>query len=111
MIGNGLYFWKEKVHHQTPGATSHLLALRTMQENYRIDHGGYAGNFSDLGVPLGARLQGGVLLWDGPYRIRFTRLVRDQGGNVVHYTIEAQPDDTDTKLPRIEIDDAGILKP
>lgn len=93
--------------HQTnvADAQAHLLSLCTMQANYQIDHRGYAGSFSDLGVPPGARLQGEVLLWDGHYRIRFNQLARDQGGNVVHYTIEAKPDDADTKLPRIEIDD------
>ena len=93
--------------HQTnvADAHAHLLSLCTMQTNYQIDHGGYAGSFSDLGVPPGARLQGEVLLWNGHYRIRFTQLARDQEGKVLHYTIEAKPDDTDAKLPRIEIDD------
>lgn len=97
---------KEAAHRSNvAGAHTDLLALCTMQTNYQIDHGGYAGSFSDLGVPQGARLQGEVLLWDGHYRIRFTQLARDQDGKVVHYTIEAKPDDNDAKLPRIEIDD------
>lgn len=82
-----------------------------MQENYRTDHDHYAKDFSELGVPLGARLQGDELLWDGPYGIHFTRLVRDQNGAVAHYTLEAQSRDIRQKLPTLEIDDAGILKP
>lgn len=114
LISIGGYFWK--VHQSAPeayasGAKFHLLTLSSMQASYQMDHGGYAGNFSDLGVPQGARLQGNVLLWNGPYRIRFTRLVRNQGGNVVHYTIEAKPDDSDAKLPRIEMNDEGIFSP
>ena len=80
-----------------------------MQENYRTDHGSYAGTFSDLGIPQGARLQDGALIWDGAYQISFTRLIRDQRGTVVHYTIEATPTKADPQLPIIEIDDAGKL--
>ena len=109
--GGGLYFWKEHFHHYKAGAKSDLLALHTMQENYRIDHGRYANNFAELGVPQGARLQGDALHWDGPYHMRFTGLVRDQSGAVVHYTIEAKPDSSDGKLPTIEIDETGTLKP
>jgi len=106
-IGSGVYFWKENVHHYASGARSGLLALHTMQENYRADHGRYASNFSELGVPLGAHVQDDVLLWDGPYRMRLTRLLRDQNGNVAHYTIQAAAQ----RLPTVEIDETGILKP
>jgi hypothetical protein len=83
-----------------------------MQENYRRDHGICAPTFSELGVPLGARLEGDVLFWDdGPYGIHFARLIRDQNGIVVHYTLADKPRDTRVKLPTIEIDDGGILRP
>jgi hypothetical protein len=111
VLGGGLYFWKEHAHHFKAGAKSHLLALHTMQENYRTDHGRYANNFAELGVPLGARLQGDALHWDGPYHMRFTRMFRDQNGAVVHYTIEAKTDSSGGGLPTIEIDETGILRP
>ena len=106
-LGGGVYYWKENVHHYASGAKSELLALHTMQENYRADHGRYASNFSELGVPLGARVHGDVLEWDGPYQMRFTRLLRDQNNNVTHYTIQAGVQ----RLPTLEIDETGILKP
>ena len=92
-IGSGVYFWKEHVHHYASWARSELLALHAMQENYRADHGRYASNFSELPIPLGAQVQDDVLLWNGPYRMRFTRLLRDQNGNVVRYTIQAAAQD------------------
>lgn len=106
-IGGGVYFWKEHVHHYPSGARAELLALHTMQENYRADHGRYASNFSELGIPLGAHVQDGVLVWDGPYRLRFTRLLRDPNGNVVHHTIQAAAQG----LPTVEINEMGTLKP
>jgi hypothetical protein len=67
-IGGGVYFWKEYSHHYEAGAVSSLFALHTMQENYKNDHGSYASTFSELGLPLGANLNGDLLIWDGPYR-------------------------------------------
>ena len=82
-----------------------------MQENYRSEHGGYSGNFLELGVPMGARLQGDDLLWEGePYRVRFSQVIRDQVGKVMHYKIEAKPDHRSWRLPELEIDDSGRLK-
>lgn len=48
--------------------------------------------FSQLGLPLGASLNGGLLTWDGgPYRYRSDWAVRNQAGSVVEYYIAARP--------------------
>jgi hypothetical protein len=91
-LGWGVYYWKEYVHHYESGAVSDLFALHTMQENYKKDHGSFAGTFSQLGLPLGASLNGDLLTWGrGPYRYRIAWTARDQTGNVVEYRIAARP--------------------
>jgi hypothetical protein len=91
LVGGAVYYWKENVHHYEAGVVARLFALHTMQENYRKDHGTYAGSFAELGVPLGARLERDSLTWDGPYRFRVIDVVRSQAGSVQDYQIEARP--------------------
>ena len=90
-LGWGIYYWKEYVHHYEAGAESDLLALHTIQENYKQDHGSYAGTFSQLGVPLGARLNSDALIWSGPYVFRIVGIAQNQDGSVVEYSINARP--------------------
>jgi hypothetical protein len=91
LVGTGAYFWKENVHHYEAGAASRLFALHTMEENYRKDHATYAASFMELGIPLGAQLDGDSLIWNGPYRFRVIDVVRSQRGSVQDYRIEARP--------------------
>jgi hypothetical protein len=91
LVGGAVYYWKENVHHYEAGAVARLFALHTMEENCRKDQGTYAGSFAELGVPLGARLEGDSLTWDGPYRFRVIDVVRSQAGSVQYYRIEARP--------------------
>jgi hypothetical protein len=65
MIGGGVYYWKEYVHHYESGTVARLFALHTMQDNYKADHGSYACTVPQLGLPLGASLNGDPLTWDG----------------------------------------------
>ncbi len=90
-VGYAVYYWKEYTHHYESGVVAELFALHTMQNNYRQDHGSYASTFSQLGLPLGARLEGEVMTWNGPYRLRITRPLRDPTGSVLEYWIEARP--------------------
>jgi len=90
-LGWGIYYWKEYVHHYESGAESELLALHTIQENYKKDHGSYAGTFSQLGVPLGAKLNSDALIWSGPYVFRIVGIVQNQDGSIVEYSIDARP--------------------
>jgi len=62
-----------------------------MQENDKNDHGSYAGTFTELGTPLGARLKFDLLTWNGQYRFRIIQVVRDRNGAVLEYCIEARP--------------------
>jgi hypothetical protein len=91
VLGWGVYYWKEYAHHYESGAVANLLALHTIQENYRKDHGSYAGAFSQLGLPLGARLNSDVLSWNGPYGYRIIGGLQDQAGAVLDYSIDARP--------------------
>jgi len=86
-----MYYWKESVHHYKSGAVSSLYALRTMQNGYKEDHGSYATTFSQLGLPLGAKLDGDVLIWDGGYRYRIMDTASDATGTVARYCIDARP--------------------
>jgi hypothetical protein len=109
-LGPGLYFWKEHAQHYESGARSSLLALHSMQLNYKQDHGEYASAFSQLGVPLGAKLDGDALSWGGPYRLRITQTVRNESGRVVEYSIEARPSPGFAeKYPILRIDEAGEI--
>ena len=90
-LGWGVYYWKEYAHHYESGAVSDLFALHTMQENYKKDHGSYAGTFSQLGVPLGAKLNSDALIWSGPYVFRIVGIVQNQDGSIVEYSIDARP--------------------
>jgi len=109
-LGPGLYYWKEHAHHYEAGANSDLLALHAIQQNYKEDHGSFASSFSQLGVPLGAHLDGDVLSWGGPYRFRFTRTVRDRNGILVGYEIEGRADSNSAwKLPALSIDESGKI--
>ncbi|MGA2344390.1 MAG: hypothetical protein ABSF93_00205 [Candidatus Sulfotelmatobacter sp.] len=90
-LGWGVYYWKEYTHHYEPGAVSDLFALHTMQENYKKDHGSYAGTFSQLGVPLGARLNSDTLTWSGRYGYRIIEVIQNQHGTVLDYSIDARP--------------------
>ena len=105
--GSAPYFWKEHVHHYVSGARSALLALHTTQGNYRNDHSEYADTFSELGVPMRARMQGDELTWDGgPYRFRIARIIRDHDGKVIHYTIEAHAEGSSgQRLPIMSVTD------
>lgn len=91
VLGWGVYYWKEYTHHYESGAVAGLFALHTIQENYRKDHGSYAGTFSQLGLPLGARLNSDVLSWNGPYGYRIIGNLQDQAGAVLDYSIDARP--------------------
>lgn len=90
-LGWGVYYWKEYAHHYESGAVSDLFALHTMQENYKKDHGSYAGTFAQLGLPLGARLKSDVLTWNGPYIYRIIGVVQNQDGTVLEYSVDARP--------------------
>jgi hypothetical protein len=90
-LGWGIYYWKEYTHHYEAGAVSSLFALHTMQENYKKDHGSYAGTFSQLGVPSDAKLDSDVLTWDGPYHYRIIEVVENQHGTILEYFIDARP--------------------
>lgn len=90
-LGWGIYYWKEYTHHYESGAVSELFGLHTLQENYKEDHGSYAGTFSQLGVPVYARLNSDVLTWDGSYEYRITGVVQNRDGTVLDYCIEARP--------------------
>jgi hypothetical protein len=89
--GEALYYWKEHAHHYEAGAISALMALHTIQENYRTDHGSYAGDFAQLGMPLGAGLERDLLTWGGPYRYRMDVVERNKTGAVVAYCVQARP--------------------
>jgi hypothetical protein len=108
-FGPGLYYWKEHAHHYEPGAYADLFALHTIQENYKNDHGEYAGSFSQLGVPLGGHLDGDSLEWDdGPYRFRFVRTIHDRNGKLAGYEIEARAgSNSGWRWPTLSIDEAG----
>jgi hypothetical protein len=110
-LGPGLFYWKESVHHYKSGAESDLLALHTIEENYKRDHGGYAGTFSQLGVPMGAQLDGNALSWDGgPYRFRFTGTAGDGKRNLLGYSIEARPvSGSSRRYPVLRIDQSGSI--
>jgi len=90
-IGEGMYYWKESVHHYEAGALSGLYALQTLQNSYRNDHGSYATTFSQLGLPLGAKLSGDFLVWDRGYRYQIIDTVTDALGTVGRYRIESRP--------------------
>src|SRR6266481_3911112 len=90
-LGGAVYYWKERVPHYESGAVSALFALHTIQENYKTDHGLYASTFSQLGLPIGATLDGGLLCWDGPYRYRLSRINPNPTGRAEEYSIEARP--------------------
>lgn len=90
-IGEAMYYWKESVHHYESGAISALYALQTMQNNYRKDHGSYATTFSQLGVPLGGRLNGVLLSWDGDYVYRIIDIAPDTTRTGGAYRIDARP--------------------
>ena len=89
-LGWGVFYWKEYTHHYEAGVVAELFALHTMQENYKNDHGSYAGTFSELGTPLGAKLNSDLLTWNGPYRFPIIQVVRDRNGAVLEYCIEAR---------------------
>lgn len=110
-IGEGVYYWKEHVHHYESGAVARLFALHTMQENYKKDHGSYASMFSQLGLPLGASLNGDLLTWDGgPYRYQIARTMHNQVGSVVEYYIAARPIAYSNESKRSYLmDQAGII--
>jgi hypothetical protein len=91
LVGGAIYYWKEYVHHYESGVLSRLVALQRMEENYRKDHGTYAGSFAELGLPLGAHLDGDAITWDVPYRFRVIDIVRSQAGSIQEYRIEARP--------------------
>ena len=110
--GPGLFYWKENFHHYESGVRASLLALHAMQENYKQDHGEYAGALSQLGAPLGASFDGEALTWSGPYRFRITQSVRNQNEKVVKYSIEARPTlGAADKYPILHIDEAGNIAP
>jgi len=90
-IGEGIYYWKESVHHYEAGALSGLYALQTIQDNYRNDHGSYATTFSQLGLPLGAKLSGDFLVWESGYRYQIIDTATDALGTVGRYRIESRP--------------------
>jgi hypothetical protein len=90
-FGAAIYYWKEHVHHLEAGALASLEALRAMQENYKTAKGFYVGTFSDLGVPLGAKLSGDALTWDDGYEYRLTELVNRPTGAAIVYAISARP--------------------
>lgn len=68
-----------------------LFALHTMQDNFRHDHGSYADSFEQLGVPLGAKLSGDTLTWNGPYPYRIVNVERSNNGTAEQYSIDARP--------------------
>lgn len=91
LAGEALYYWKDNFPHYEAWAASRLFAIHTMEQNYRKDHRTYADSFAEVGVPLGAHLEGDSLIWDGPYRFRVINVVHNQTGSVQDYRIEARP--------------------
>jgi hypothetical protein len=90
-VGEGIYFWKEHVHHPEAGALSGLEALYTMQLNYQHDHGRYAESFQELGAPLGAVVTGQTLDWKGGYLYTLYPIRRDWSDEITRYIITARP--------------------
>ena len=81
-----------------------------MEENYRRDHGAYAASFAELGVPLGAQLDGDSLIWNGPYSFRIIDTVRGQAGSIQDYQIEARPNQFSYQCKRsFLIDSSGYV--
>jgi hypothetical protein len=110
LFGGAVYYWKEYVPHYEAGAASRLIALHRIEENYRKDHGTYAGSFSELGVPLGAQLVGDALIWDSPYRFRVINTVRGQAGSIQDYQIEARPNQYSNQCKRsFLMDSSGYI--
>jgi hypothetical protein len=107
LFGVAVYYWKESVPHYEAGARSRLIALHRIEENYRKDHGTYAGSFSELGVPLGGQLAGDALIWDVPYRFLIINTVRGQAGSIQDYQIEARPNRFSYQSKRSFLMDSG----
>ena len=107
LFGEAVYYWKEYVPHYEAGVAARLSALHRMEENYRKDHGAYAASFAELGVPLGAQLDGDALIWDGPYRFRVINTVRGQAGSTQDYQIEARPNQFSIRTRRSFLMDSG----
>jgi hypothetical protein len=91
VLGAAIYYWKEYTPHFEAGALGSLRALHAMQENYKTTNGSYARSFSELGVPLGATLHGGVLTWSDGYEYQLSEVSKDGSGRVIAYSIAARP--------------------
>jgi len=100
LVGEAVYYWKENIHHYEAGVAAQLSALHRLEENYRKEHGAYAASFAELGVPLGAKLDGDALIWDGPYRFRIINIVRGKADTTQDYQIEARPDQFSVRTRR-----------
>ena len=87
----GLYYWKEYTPHYEAGAESELDGLHVIQQNYKTEHGYYARTFSQLGVPLGAKLIEDQLTWEGPYRYRIVDIIPIGEEGALAYHIEGRP--------------------
>lgn len=86
-----LSYFKEHDPFKEGAALGTLGALRDIQENYRKDHGGYAGSFKDLGLLMGAtETPRGMSYRDYSFTLSATRY--DANGNVTGYKITARPE-------------------
>ena len=90
-FGFGMYYWKEYMPHYEAGAVSELDGLHILQENFKTEHGYYARTFSQLGVPLGAKLIGDQLSWSAQYRYRIVDVTPIGTEGVFSYHIEGRP--------------------
>jgi hypothetical protein len=87
----GMYYWKEYMPHNEAGVVSDLDALHVIQQNYKAEHGYYARTFSQLGVPLGAKLVGDQLYWDGPYVFHIVDIKPIGAEGALGYHFEGRP--------------------
>jgi len=91
LVGGAVYYWKERVPHDEAGAISSLSALHTMENNYKDEHGSFAASFAQLGIPLGAKLSGDVLTWNGSYCYRIVHVIYNSADKATDYQIDSRP--------------------
>ena len=91
-LGYAVYYFKEVVPNYEAQAKADLQDMYALQDNYEKSHSSYVGTFSQLGFSRGGRLNSNVLTSeDGRYRYQLVRIVPDQYGRIVKYSIEARP--------------------
>jgi hypothetical protein len=73
---------------------------RSCRTHYKSRLGHYADRFTNLGVPLGARLQGDRLDWHGGFTYYLRATGTNERGQITAYVIEARPQHFSWKTSR-----------